>query len=105
MADRKERNRKKQEGGGAAAAGGFERLATLVQELIKRYQAQCQESAGLREKLHEASLRLDAHDAERLAWNAQRQDATKRIDELMAQLDHLEAELERRYKTAPSAEE
>ena len=51
------------------------------------------ENAGLRIALGEGGQRLRTLDSELIAANQRRQDAYKRIDELIAHLDQLDAQL------------
>jgi septal ring factor EnvC (AmiA/AmiB activator) len=51
------------------------------------------ENAGLRTALAEGGQRIRALDADLIAANQRRQDAYKRIDELISHLDQLDAQL------------
>jgi septal ring factor EnvC (AmiA/AmiB activator) len=51
------------------------------------------ENAGLRTALAEGGQRIRTLDSELIAANQRRQDAYKRIDELIAHLDQLDAQL------------
>jgi len=52
------------------------------------------ENEGLRDALAEGGKRIRALDSELIAANQRRQDAYKRIDELISHLDQLDAQLE-----------
>ena len=51
------------------------------------------ENAGLRTALAEGGQRIRALDSDLIAANQRRQDAYKRIDELISHLDQLDAQL------------
>jgi septal ring factor EnvC (AmiA/AmiB activator) len=51
------------------------------------------ENAGLRTALAEGGQRIRTLDSDLIAANQRRQDAYKRIDELIAHLDQLDAQL------------
>ena len=51
------------------------------------------ENAGLRTALTEGGQRIRTLDSDLIAANQRRQDAYKRIDELIAHLDQLDAQL------------
>jgi len=53
------------------------------------------ENAGLRRKVEEKARQIRTLEERLLEANQKRQDVAKRIDELMAQLDHLDAQLAR----------
>ena len=69
----------------------FERLERVVSELAAAYRHQRAENAGLRRELERRSQRIRALDGKLLEANQKRQDVVKRIDELIAQIDHLDA--------------
>jgi septal ring factor EnvC (AmiA/AmiB activator) len=77
-------------------ASQFARLEALVQELVERHRALSAERGQLRERLAQRDSRLKALDAQLVESNQTRRDAAKRIDELVAQLDRVQAEIERR---------
>lgn len=88
--------------GSAGAAGrspdpeDFERLDRLVRDLVARFQTLQREHTTLRDRLEERERRLRRLDEELLALNQSRRDAGKRIDDLIAQLERIDVELERR---------
>ena len=47
----------------------------------------------MRRKVEEKTRRIRSLEGQLLEANQRRQDVTKRIDEMIAQLDHLEAQL------------
>jgi len=53
------------------------------------------ENAGLRRKVEEKARQIRSLEERMLEANQKRQDVAKRIDELVAQLDHLDAQLAR----------
>jgi|GEM_PF-1583633 len=65
----------------------FEKLDRLVRGLVERYEALRVERAALREAVAERDERIRQ-------LNQGRQDAAKRIDDLIARLDQLDAQLE-----------
>jgi septal ring factor EnvC (AmiA/AmiB activator) len=70
---------------------GFERLEKVVAELAAAYRHQRAENATLRRELEQRGQRIRALDGKLLEANQKRQDVVKRIDELIAQIDHLDA--------------
>lgn len=68
-----------------------------MRTLIDRHRALSGENATLLRKLEERERRVRALEAQVLEQNQRRQDATKRVDDLIAQLDHLDAQLEARH--------
>jgi septal ring factor EnvC (AmiA/AmiB activator) len=81
----------------------FERLEALVRELIERHRALATERAELRERLAQRDARLKSLDAQLVESNQTRRDAAKRVDELIAQLERVQAEVERRLSAATTA--
>jgi septal ring factor EnvC (AmiA/AmiB activator) len=73
----------------------FGRLQRAVEALAEAYRRLRDENAGLRRKVEERTRRIHALEEQILEANQKRQDVTKRIDELVAQLDHLDAQLAR----------
>jgi len=71
----------------------FERLERVVEDLARAYQRQVDENAGLRRKLEQKSRELRALEGQMLEANQKRQDVAKRVDELIAQLGHLDGQL------------
>jgi hypothetical protein len=78
----------------------FERLEALVRDLIERHGALVAERAQLRERVAQRDARLRALDAQLVESNQTRHDAAKRVDELIAQLERVQAEVERRLTAA-----
>lgn len=79
-----------------ADASQFERLEALVRTLVDRHRALALEREQLRARLTQRDARVKALDTQLVQLNQTRRDAAKRIDELVAQLDHVQAEVERR---------
>ena len=52
------------------------------------------ENGALRRKIEERSRRVRALEERPIEANQQRQDVAKRVDELIAQLDHLDKQLD-----------
>ncbi|HEU4427984.1 MAG TPA: hypothetical protein VFT98_04470 [Myxococcota bacterium] len=82
----------------------FERLEALVRSLVDRHRALNADRKQLRERVAQRDARIRALDARLVQSNQLRRDAAKRIDELAAQLDRVEAELARRLSGSGSAE-
>lgn len=78
----------------------FARLDRLVRSLVDRYERQRGETAALRNELQERDRRIHLLDEKILALNQGRQDAAKRLDDLIARLDQLDAELEARLEAS-----
>jgi septal ring factor EnvC (AmiA/AmiB activator) len=87
-----------------ADASQFERLEALVRELVGRHAALSSERAQLKARIAEREARIKALDAKLVQSNHARRDAAKRIDELVAQIEGVEAEVARRL-SAPAARE
>lgn len=75
----------------------LERLEALVRALLQRFEALRRENSELRERVARSEARLRELDSEALASRQTRREAVKRIDELVAQIEQVEADLERRY--------
>jgi chromosome segregation ATPase len=69
----------------------FERLDRLVRSLMDKYRALQGENASLREELDGRDSRIRSLDDQIREMNQSRHDAAKRIDDLIAQVDHLDA--------------
>lgn len=69
----------------------FERLDRLVRSLVEKYRLLYAENASLRADLEKRDSRIRSLDGQILEMNQSRQDAAKRIDDLIAQLDQLDA--------------
>ncbi len=65
----------------------------MIRELVESHDRFRRENAGLRTALAEGGQRIRALDSDLIAANQRRQDAYKRIDELIAHLDNLDAQL------------
>lgn len=81
----------------------FERLERLVRDLVERHVTLRREHSSLRHALAEREARLRSLDARVRELNQVRQDAVKRIDDLLAQLGRVEEQLERRQESAAEA--
>jgi len=73
----------------------FDRLERGVADLLDRYERLQSENAKLRRKLSEKDQRIRHLDGQLIEANQRRQDVGKRIDELIAQIDQLDAQFER----------
>jgi septal ring factor EnvC (AmiA/AmiB activator) len=71
----------------------FERLESVVEDLVQAYQRQVEENDGLRRRLAEQVRELRTLEGQLLEANQKRQDVAKRVDELISQLDHLDGQL------------
>jgi len=69
------------------------RLERALTDLVDAYGRQQEETVLLRRQLEEKDLRLRSLEGQVLEANQKRQDVAKRIDELIAQLDHLDQQL------------
>ena len=80
---------------GKAAEKGFDidRLERAIVALVESDGQLRDENARLRRGLSEGERRIRALDSNLIAANQRRQDAHKRIDELMAHLDQLDEQL------------
>ena len=73
----------------------FGRLERAVDALAEAHRRLRSENAGLRRKVEEKARQIRTLEERMLEANQKRQDVAKRIDELVAQLDHLDAQLAR----------
>jgi len=73
---------------------GFDRLEVAVRALVERSERLDEECADLRRQLAQRDERVEVLEAELIDANQLRQDVGKRIDELIAQIDLLDAQLE-----------
>jgi chromosome segregation ATPase len=71
----------------------FDRLEIAVSDLAESHGKLREENANLRSEIEEGERRIRNLDSELLAANQRRQDAYKRIDELISHLDQLDAQL------------
>ena len=74
-------------------ADDFDRLEIAISELVDSHGQLREENADLRRDLEDGEHRIRTLDSELLAANQRRQDAFKRIDELISHLDQLDAQL------------
>ena len=72
----------------------FERLERAVVALADECRTQRSLNAQLRGDLDSQRHRIRALEGQLLEANQKRQDVAKRVDELIAQLDHLDGELD-----------
>jgi uncharacterized coiled-coil DUF342 family protein len=72
----------------------FERLERGVGDLLDRFERLKSENATLRRKVSENNQRIRRLDEQLIEANQRRQDVGKRIDELIAQIDQLDAQFE-----------
>jgi predicted RNase H-like nuclease (RuvC/YqgF family) len=73
----------------------FGRLERAVGALAEAHRRLRTENAGLRRRVEEKARRIRTLEEQLLEANQKRQDVAKRIDELVTQLDHLDAQLAR----------
>ena len=71
----------------------FERLERVVAALVAAHRELSVENVGLRVRLEEKARGIRSLEGQLLEGNQKRQDVSKRIDEMIAQLDHLDAQL------------
>ncbi|MEE8165751.1 MAG: cell division protein ZapB [Myxococcota bacterium] len=76
----------------ASKSSDFDRLERAIRALVESHDLLRMENAGLRTALVEGGQRIRALDSELIAANQRRQDAYKRIGELIAHLDQLDAQ-------------
>ncbi len=74
-------------------AYNFQRLERSVAALAEEHRRQREQGAALRRKVEEKTRRIRSLEGQLLEANQRRQDVTKRIDEMIAQLDHLDAQI------------
>jgi uncharacterized protein involved in exopolysaccharide biosynthesis len=86
------------------AGSHFERLEALVRALVERHRALSASQQQLRERVALREARIKALDAQLVESNQRRRDAAKRIDELVGQLDRVEAEVTRRLAAGAAHE-
>jgi septal ring factor EnvC (AmiA/AmiB activator) len=65
----------------------------VITDLVSAYRQAQDESATLRRRVEEKTRRIRTLEGQLLEANQKRQDVAKRIDELISQLDHLDAQL------------
>jgi septal ring factor EnvC (AmiA/AmiB activator) len=70
----------------------FQRLERAVTALAEAHRRQCEQAGALRRKVEEKTRRIRSLEGQLLEANQRRQDVTKRVDEMIAQLDHLDAQ-------------
>ena len=68
----------------------FERLEAVVAELVDSRRQLQAENANLRQQVHEQGQRLQGVENRLLDANQRRQDALKRIDDLIARLEQID---------------
>ena len=71
----------------------FERLERVVAALVAAHREVSVENVGLRVRLEEKARGIRSLEGQLLEANQKRQDVSKRIDEMIAQLDYLAAQL------------
>ena len=77
----------------ASAAYDWDRLECAVGALAAQHEALRNELHALRGDLGERNHRIRVLETQLLEANQRRQDSIKRVDELIAQLDQLDAQL------------
>jgi uncharacterized protein YhaN len=70
----------------------FDRLERVVSALAEAHRRQRDESAALRRKVEEKNRLIRTLESQLLDANQLRRDVAKRVDELIVQLTHLEAQ-------------
>lgn len=80
----------------AGRQGAVDLLEERVAELLSRYRAALRENEKLQKRLQGSEARLAAFEQREAAWNTQRKEGVRRIDEVIQGLDHLEAALDKR---------
>lgn len=73
----------------------MDRLERAVQALVESHERLQREAGALRANAAEKERRIRELEEQLLDSNQRRQEAGKRIDELISQLDHLDARLAR----------
>lgn len=71
----------------------FDRLEQVVTALVEAHQQALLRNEELRGELDEKNHRIRQLESKVLNVNQRRQDVTKRIDELIAQIDQLDSQL------------
>ena len=71
----------------------FTRLERAVTSLARAYRSAQEDKGALRCRVEEQNRHIRSLEGRLLEANQRRQDVAKRIDELVAQLDHLEGQL------------
>ena len=71
----------------------FKQLEEAVAALVDRHRRAQHEISTLRRELAEREQRLRTQDDELRRLNQRRQDATRRLDQLVAELDRLDAQI------------
>ena len=79
---------------GTESVYGFARLEVAIRALVECCERLDEECAGLRKQLVQRDERVSALEAQLIESNQLRQDVGKRIDELIAQIDLLDSQLE-----------
>jgi septal ring factor EnvC (AmiA/AmiB activator) len=76
-------------------------LESAVAALAESHRHLQVENAKIRRELTDANRRIRTLDEQLLAANQRRQDASKRIDELIAHLDELDSQLDQELEERP----
>ena len=76
---------------GSSELYDFARLERAVQTLVEKYRSLQGENAMLRGALEEREGQIRTLDGEMLELNQRRQDVAKRVDDLIAQIEQLDA--------------
>lgn len=74
-------------------AYGFDRLERAVASLVEEHERMQKLNTELRHEVTEQSKRIRSLEEQLLDANQRRQDVSKRVDELIAELDQLDAQL------------
>ncbi|MEN8184000.1 MAG: cell division protein ZapB [Myxococcota bacterium] len=75
----------------AGTTYGFDRLEQAVTKLVEQQRALRQENARLIRELGDRDHRIGVLEGQILELNQRRQDVGKRVDELISQIEHLDA--------------
>ena len=82
----------------------FEKLESLVRSLVERHQQLRGEQEELRRGLTEREARIHELEAQVLEMNQARHDAAKNVDDMLAQFDRLESDLDKLLGPTAEAE-
>ncbi len=85
-----------------ASEYNFERLDRALRALVETCRALRDENASLHEELANRDRHIGRLDDQVLTQNQRRQDALKRIDDLVSRLEWLDAQFERSQKARRS---
>jgi|GEM_PF-6565263 len=90
--------------GGRRDLERFQHLDALVRRLVERFEGLRAERSALREQLEQRDQKIRSLDLRILELNQTRQDTAKRLDDLIARLDQLDAQLETQLGQGPGGD-